>query len=73
MTEIFGPKVTPIQYPINVGPGFNAMIDVLLMKKYSWGPDGGVPTIEEIPAEEHDRAQGSTRNSSRLPPKTTRP
>ena len=31
MTEIFGPKVTPIQYPINVGPGFNAMIDVLLM------------------------------------------
>ena len=57
MTEIFGPKVTPIQYPINAGTGFNAMIDVLLMKKYSWGPDGGVPTIEEIPAEEHDRAQ----------------
>lgn len=57
MTEIFGPKVTPIQYPINAGTGFNAMIDVLLMKKYSWGPDGGVPTIEEIPAEEYDRAQ----------------
>ena len=33
------------------------MIDVLLMKKYSWGPDGGVPTIEEIPAEELDKAQ----------------
>ena len=46
----------PIQYPLVSGPGFNAMIDVLLMKKYSWGPDGGVPTIEEIPAEEHDRA-----------------
>lgn len=57
MTEIFGPKVTPIQYPLNVGPGFNAMIDVLLMKKYSWGPDGGVPVIEEIPAEEMERAQ----------------
>ncbi len=26
------------------------------MKKYSWGPEGGVPTIEEIPAEELDRA-----------------
>ena len=26
------------------------------MKKYSWGPDGGVPTIEDIPAEEMDKA-----------------
>jgi len=56
MREIFGPKVVPIQYPIACGAGFNAMIDVLLMKKYSWGPEGGVPKIEEIPAEEADRA-----------------
>ena len=56
MKEIFGSKVVPIQYPLQCGPGFNAMIDVLLMKKYSWGPDGGVPVIEEIPAEEMDRA-----------------
>ena len=56
MREIFGPKVVPVQYPLVSGPGFNAMIDVLLMKKYSWGPEGGTPTIEEIPAEEHDRA-----------------
>ncbi len=57
MKEIFGSKVVPIQYPLTCGPGFNAMIDVLLMKKYSWGPDGGVPTIEEIPAEEMDKAK----------------
>ena len=57
MREIFGPKVTIIQYPISVGPGFNAMIDVLLMKKYSWGPDGGVPMIEDIPADELDKAK----------------
>ena len=57
MREIFGKKIVPIQYPLSCGPGFNAMIDVLLMKKYSWGPDGGVPTIEEIPAEELDKAQ----------------
>ncbi|MCM1518234.1 MAG: elongation factor G [Pseudoflavonifractor sp.] len=57
MREIFGPKVTVIQYPLSVGPGFNAMIDVLLMKKYSWGPDGGVPVIEDIPAEEMDKAR----------------
>ena len=56
MKEVFGSKVVPIQYPIASGPGFNAMIDVLLMKKYSWGPEGGVPTIEEIPAEEMDKA-----------------
>ncbi len=57
MKEIFGKKVIPIQYPLNVGAGFNAMIDVLLMKKYSWGPEGGVPVIEEIPAEERERAE----------------
>ena len=56
MREIFGKKVITIQYPLNAGVGFNAMIDVLLMKKYSWGPDGGVPTIEEIPEEEKERA-----------------
>ncbi|MEE1207166.1 MAG: elongation factor G [Muribaculaceae bacterium] len=56
MKEIFGPKVVAIQYPLACGPGFNAMIDVLLMKKYSWGPDGGVPTIEEIPADQMDKA-----------------
>ncbi|MGM9827239.1 MAG: elongation factor G [Muribaculaceae bacterium] len=57
MKEIFGSKVVPIQYPLECGAGFNSMIDVLLMKKYSWGPDGGVPTIEDIPAEEMDKAK----------------
>ena len=57
LRETFGPRVTPVQYPINAGPGFNAFIDVLLMKKYEWGPDGGVPTISEIPAEELEKAQ----------------
>jgi elongation factor G len=57
MREIFGPKVVPIQYPLACGPNFNAMIDVLLMKKYSWGADGGVPTIEDIPADQLDKAQ----------------
>lgn len=56
MKEVFGPKVVTVQYPLASGPGFNAMIDVLLMKKYSWGPDGGVPTIEDIPASEMDKA-----------------
>ena len=53
---IYGPKVIPIQYPLNEGPDFNSLIDVLLMKKYSWKPEGGAPIIEDIPAEEMDKA-----------------
>ncbi|MDE6572046.1 MAG: elongation factor G, partial [Duncaniella sp.] len=56
MREHFGNRIVAIQYPIQCGAGFNAMIDVLLMKKYSWGPDGGVPVIEEIPEDEMPRA-----------------
>lgn len=56
LREHFGNKVTVIQYPINAGPSFNAMIDVLLMKMYKWKPEGGVPEISEIPAEEMDKA-----------------
>src|SRR5574344_44859 len=56
MKEIYGSKCVHIQYPITTGAGFNALIDVLLMKKYSWKPEGGAPIIEEIPAEEMDKA-----------------
>lgn len=56
LKEAYGSKIVPIQYPIAAGPGFNALIDVLLMKKYSWKPEGGAPTIEDIPAEEMDKA-----------------
>lgn len=56
LQDIYGSKVVPIQYPLNEGPDFNSLIDVLLMKKYSWGPEGGAPTIEDIPAEEMDKA-----------------
>ncbi len=57
MKEIYGPKCVPVQYPIATGAGFNAVIDVLLMKKYSWKPEGGAPIIEDIPAEEKEKAQ----------------
>ena len=56
MKDVFGNKIVLVQYPLATGAGFNAMIDVLLMKKYSWGPDGGVPVIEEIPESEMPRA-----------------
>jgi len=57
LRENYGGKIVAIQYPLQSGPGFNSMIDVLLMKKYEWGPEGGTPTISEIPAEEMERAK----------------
>ena len=56
LTSVYGPKVVPIQSPLQTGPGFNSLIDVLLMKKYSWGPDGGEPTIEDVPADQMEKA-----------------
>ena len=57
LQTIYGPKVVPVQYPMKTGPDFNSLIDVILMKKLVWGPEGGKPTIEDIPAEEMDKAQ----------------
>lgn len=56
MMDIYGSKCVQIQYPVQTGPGFNALIDVLLLKKYTWKPEGGAPVIEDIPAEEMDKA-----------------
>ena len=53
---IYGPKVVPVQYPVQTGPDFNSLIDVILMKQLTWGPDGGKPTISDIPAGEQERA-----------------
>ncbi len=57
LKEIYGSKVVQIQYPIQVGPGFNALIDVLKMKMYQWKPEGGAPEILDIPASEMDKAK----------------
>lgn len=56
MKDIYGTKCVQIQYPLNTGTEFNSLIDVLLMKKYSWTPEGGAPIIEDIPEEEMERA-----------------
>ncbi|WP_036876686.1 elongation factor G [Xylanibacter oryzae] len=56
MQDIYGSKCVQVQYPLQTGAMFNSLIDVLLMKKYSWSPEGGAPTIEDIPAEEMDKA-----------------
>ncbi|MGE4432687.1 MAG: elongation factor G [Bacteroidales bacterium] len=57
LKESYGSKVVPVQYPLSSGPGFNTLIDVLVMKQYQWGPDGGEPVISEIPASEREKAE----------------
>lgn len=56
MQEIYGNKCVQIQYPLETGPNFHSLVDVLIMKKLSWGPDGGEPKREDIPAEEMEKA-----------------
>lgn len=57
MKDVYGSKCVEVQYPVKTGPDFHEIIDVLIMKKLSWGPEGGAPKVEEIPAEEQDKAQ----------------
>lgn len=52
----FGNKVTIVQYPVETGIGFNSIVDVLKMKMYKYGPDGGKPEVLDIPASEKERA-----------------
>jgi elongation factor G len=52
-----GGKAVQVQYPVNPGIEFNAVIDVLKMKMYKWGPEGGEPSIEDIPESEKDKAE----------------
>ncbi len=57
LKENYGSKIVLIQYPVTVGPQFNAVIDVLKMKMYRWKPEGGVPEVLEIPDSEIVKAQ----------------
>ena len=57
MKESFGSKVTVVQYPVNAGLEFNAVIDVLKMKMYKWKPEGGQPEELDIPASEQAKAE----------------
>ncbi|WP_346857151.1 elongation factor G [uncultured Draconibacterium sp.] len=52
----FGNKVTVVQYPVDAGPTFSSIIDVLKMKMYKYPKGGGTPEILDIPASEKDKA-----------------
>ena len=56
-TQRFGNKVIPVQYPLNEGDEFNAIVDALRMVVYRFSADGGKPEKEAIPESEMNRAQ----------------
>jgi len=52
----FGNQVVIVQYPVNQGPNFNAVIDVLNMVMYQYPPEGGKPEKLPIPNSEKEKA-----------------
>lgn len=53
----FGSKAVQVQYPINAGAGFDAIIDVLLMKMYKFKGSNGEREILDIPESEMAKAE----------------
>ena len=56
LKELFGQNVVPVQYPVTTGPDFSTIIDVLTMKQYTYGANGGKATVSDIPADQMDKA-----------------
>jgi len=56
MKERLSNNIILIQYPVNEGVGFNAVIDVLKMKMLRYGKEGGAAEIVDIPSEHAGRA-----------------
>jgi elongation factor G len=57
MKERFGGKIAIVQYPVNEGPSFDSIVDLIQMKLYKYPSDGGKPEITDIPAGEMDKAE----------------
>ena len=53
----FGNNVVLVQYPVNAGLGFNAIVDVLDMVMYQYPESGGKPAKLPIPDAEKERAE----------------
>ena len=56
MKERLSNNIILIQYPVNEGVGYNAVIDVLKMKMLRYKKEGGVSEEVDIPSDQADRA-----------------
>ena len=69
LKERFGNAVVQMQYPVNQGESFNAIIDLLKMVMYKFPAEGGKPEKLQIPASEKEKADklhGSSGSSMAL-------
>ena len=57
LNELCGKGVVIVQYPVNPGPEFNSIIDLIKMKMYTWKANSEEPEVADIPADEADRAE----------------
>ncbi len=55
--ESLGGDAVLAQYPVNAGPGFNSIVDIILFKLYKYPKEGGKPEITDIPDSELERAE----------------
>ncbi len=56
LNERFKGKTAIVQYPVNAGPGFDSIVDLIKMKLYKYPSDGGKPQILDIPESETEKA-----------------
>lgn len=56
LQEHFGAAVTQVQYPLQTGERFHAIIDLLTMVMYEFPAEGGKPIKRPIPESEREKA-----------------
>ena len=57
LKEAFGSKIALVQFPVNPGPGFNGIVDVITEKFYNFKDENGTCEVLDIPAEYADQAE----------------
>jgi elongation factor G len=55
--ESIGRDAVLAQFPVNAGPGFDSIVDIIQMKLYKYPKTDGKPEITDIPDSEADRAE----------------
>jgi elongation factor G len=55
--ESFGNGAILAQFPVNAGPGFDSIVDIIHMKVFKYPADGGKPELLDIPADLLERAE----------------
>lgn len=57
LKQRYGNAITLCQYPVNVGHGFDSVIDLLKMKMLKFKDGGGQPEVLDVPAAEKAKAE----------------